>query len=252
MFPDQQNPSGTPQPSQPQQPNYGVSSAPVTSANGQYEVVPPLPVGNNAGHSGHNPYEFIVNPNTARKSGGLFGGDKFLQKIAILVGGAILLMVIAGTLISAFGPKQNSSATLSAVAAQQQEIIRVATLGAGQASSAAAKNLATNVEVSVASNQTKVIAYLASKGTKLGTKQLALDQNAKTDATLANATATSTYDTAIEQILTNQLTSYSQTLRTAYGQSKNVAAKKILSDSYSSAATLLKQAQAAANTPATP
>ncbi len=245
MFPDQPNQNGeqpTPQPQQPvTQPTYGVNSAPQVAANGQYEVVPPPSVTGN--HSGHNPYEFIVNPNKPKKSGGLFGGSSFVKQIAVILGGAVLLMVAAALVISALAPKKDSSASLTAIAQRQQEIIRVATVGATQATGQSAKNFTTNVELGVSSSQVQVLAYAHTKGTKISPKLLALDRSAQTDKLLADAAATSTLDSAVTQNLTSQLTTYETSLRTAYKQSSSSKAKQILQSSYNTAALLLEQAK---------
>jgi hypothetical protein len=73
MPPNQHNqpPQPTPQPQRsftPQAPHFDYNSAPHPQQfqqhpNGQYEVVP-APTPNNSRQSGHNPYDFIVNPNS--------------------------------------------------------------------------------------------------------------------------------------------------------------------------------------------
>jgi predicted outer membrane protein len=249
MYPDQQNQNGgqPPQPQPPYQPApppaYGVNSAPQQAQNGQYQVVPPPSVTGH--HSGHNPYEFIVNPNTPHKRG-LLGGNDFIKKILLLVGGAILLMAVAAIVLSALGPKADSGATLTAITQRQQEIIRVATTGSTQATGSDTKNFATNVELGVSSNQSQILTYLASKGTKLNAKQLALDKNAQTDKLLADATAASTFDSVITQNLASQLTTYQNSLRSAYKQTSNQKTKQVLQSSYNAAALLLEQAKSVA------
>lgn len=245
MFPDKQSQTGSQPLQQPYQPAsppaYGINSVPQQAPNGQYQVVPPPSITGRP--SGHNPYEFIVNPNTQPKRGGLFGGNKFLQQIVFLVGGALLFMVVAALVISAVAPRKNNSASLTTIAQQQQEIIRIATIGAQQATGSAARNFATNVELSIGSNQKQVLAYLATTGTVLKGKQLSLDQNPKTDILLTNATAASTFDSVMSQTLTSQLANYQASLRTAYTQATNPKAKQILQTSYNAATLLLAQAK---------
>lgn len=247
MFPDQQNQNGG-QPQQPYQPapqpNYGVNSAPQQAPNGQYQVVPPPSV---TGHpTGHNPYEFIVNPNTPKKGLGLFGGNDFIKKIIFLVGGAVVLMVVAATILSALGPKTDSTTSLISIAQRQQEIIRVASIGSGQATGPTASNFTTNVALSVTSNQNDVLTYLGSKGTKLNAKKLALDRNTQTDKLLADATAASTFDSVVTQTLTSQLTTYQTSLRTAYKQTSSQKTKQLLQNCYNATTLLLEQAKGAA------
>lgn len=246
MFPDQQNPNGgqpgpQPQPAY-QPPATGVNSAPVVAAGGQYEVVPPPSVTGRP--TGHNPYEFIVNPQQVKAPrGNLLGGNSFAKQIAVIVGLAVIIMIVVAVGLSMFGPKGNTSG-LSGLAEQQQEIVRVATEVATQASGQDTKNFATNVELSVASNQTQLLAYLKSHGTKLGNKQLALDQNAQTDTLLTNAAAANSYDHVAVQALTNALQTYQGQLQTTFKQTTSPQAKQLLQSSYSAAALLLEQAKA--------
>jgi hypothetical protein len=247
MFPDQQNQSGG-QPSAPYQPPqtpaYGVNSAPQQAPNGQYQVVPPPSITGRA--TGHNPYEFIVNPNTPQKSSGLFGGNSFIRQVVVLISGAVLLMIIAAIVITVLSPKKDNGASLTALAQRQQEIIRVATLGTTKAVSSDTQNFATNVELAVSSNQNQLLAYLASSGTKLGTKQLSIDRSLQTDKLLADASATSTFDIALKQNLTTQLTGYENNLRTAYEQTSKPKTKQIIQNSFDAAAKLLEQAKSMA------
>ena len=235
MFPEPQdprNPQNTPQPT----PQYGVNSAPQQADNGQYAVVPPPSI---TGHpTGHNVYEFIVNPNNPQKSGGLFKGNKFLQKIAVLVGGTVLLLTVLGILISVFVPNNNSTATLTSIAQQQQEIIRVATLGA-RATSQDTQNFAATTQYTLMTSQGQVITYLGQHGTKLSAKQLAVGHDATTDATLTAATATSTFDSALKDSLISQLKTYRAALSKAYTASSNKTVKTLLQKSDNSARILL-------------
>lgn len=229
MFPDQQNQNG--------------GNQPVQAPSGQYEVVPPLPAANNTGHSGHNPYEFIVNPNTPKRGRALLGGsNSFLMRIGLLVGGAVVLMIIAAIVISALAPK-GSTPGLTAIAQRQQEIIRVATAAATQATGQDTKNFIANTELSVTTSQQQVISYLGSHGTKLGTKQLALDQNAQADTLLTNAATANNYDSAVVQNLTGQLQTYKELLQTTFNQTSSKAAKQLVQNAFTSADKLLAQAK---------
>jgi hypothetical protein len=234
MFPDQQNQNGG-------QPGYQ-PPAPQQALNGQYAVMPPLPAGQNNGHSGHNPYEFIVNPNTPKHGGNALGGDNFLKKIGLLVGGLVVVLIIAAVVISHFAPK-GSTPGLTAIAQRQQEIVRIATLAVTNTTGQDTKNLATNIELSVTSNQTQIVSYLASHGTKLKAKDLALDKSSQTDTLLTNATSAGTYDSVVAQTLASQLQTYESLLQTTYKQTTSKPAKQLIQSCYDSATKLLKQAK---------
>lgn len=237
MFPDQQNQDGG-------QPGPGPVSnqAPQQNAVGQYQVVPPLPSGQNNGHTGHNPYEFIVNAEAKKKSLGLPGGNSFFGRLAIIVGGVILLMIIAGVVLSALGPK-SPTASLTAIAQRQQEIVRIASSAVGNASSQDAKNFAVNVEAVVASSQSQIVGYLTSHGTKVDGKVLALDHSAQTDALLTNAQTTNTYDKAVVENLSSQIGTYQQLIQTTFKQASSKQLKQILQHSYADTGVLAAQAK---------
>lgn len=236
MFPDNQNQNGG-------QPGYGAAPAPqqpVQAPNGQYQVLPPLPVGQNNGHSGHNPYEFIVNPNTPKHRVGLAGS--FGMKIGLLVGGAALLMIVIAVLMSALGPK-SVMPQLTEIAQQQQEIIRIASDASDKASGTDTTNFVTNVALSVTTSQNEVIAYATSHGQKLPPKVLALKQDAKTDTLLANAANAGTYDRTVASTLSDELTAYEGQLQKTYKATSSKKVKQLLQDCFTTASKLVQQAK---------
>lgn len=244
MFPEQQNqpgqgypPSQTPSTPQPTPP-----AMPQQAPNGTYTVVPPLPAGQNNGHSGHNPYEFIVAPNTSKHSGKLLGGNAFLAKIGLLVGGAIVLMIVAAVLLNALVPNKSGTAELTTIAEQQQELIRVATLGSQQAQGQVTQNFAASVQYGLTSDQNQVINYLASHGKKVNAKTLVLKQNSKTDQLLADAASAGNFDSVLTQTLTDQLNTYQRTLQTTYKAVSGKTVKTLLQNEYNAAGTLITTA----------
>lgn len=240
MFPDQQNQTGGPQNSY-QPPQTGVNSTPVQAANGQYAVVPPLPTINNVGHSGHNPYEFIVNPNTPKRGGIALGGG-FGMRIGLLVGGAVVLMILIAIVMSALAPK-SSTPGLTAIAQRQQEIMRISAAAELKTNNQDTKNFVTSANLSITSSQQQITGYLATKGTKLKSKTLALDQNTQTDTLLANADSAGTYDVTAVQVITSQLQTYEGQLQASFKQTHSTQAKAVLQQCYTSADKLLAQAK---------
>jgi hypothetical protein len=229
MFPDQQNqPGGTVTPQQ--------------APNGQYDIVPPLPAGQNTGHSGHNPYEFIVNPATPKRSGRMFSGNKFVIQIALLLGGVLVLVIIGAIVISALAPKSNT-ADLESLVETQAELVRVASEGAGQASAQDVQNFVANLELSLSSNQTQLTNYLTAHGATLNSKQLASKQNSQTDTLLTNAIATNTYDSALMTTLNSELTNYQAAIQATYKLTMVTKTKQLLQAEYTAASLLLQQAK---------
>lgn len=242
-------PTGGPQPSfAPHAPHYDYGAAPQNAQfqqhpNGRYEVVPPLPSAANSGHTGHNPYEFIVNPNTPKRSTNIFGGVMSSWKgLAVLGGAVIIILFVAGMVLSSLAPK-GSTPGLTAAVQRQQEIIRVATAAGQNATSTDVLNFAMNVELTVQSSQQQTLAYLTSHGTKVSDKLLALDQSAQTDALLANAAAAGNYDSTVTGNLTSQLQTYEGILSSTFKQTNSPSAKALLQADYLTAEKLLAQAK---------
>lgn len=213
--------------------------------SGHYEVVPtPQPIQND-GRSGHNPYDFIVNPNSQTRPGlglsSLLGGS-LMGRVALLGGGLVVIMIVVAVLMSALSPKSVTPELIS-ITQRQQEIIRVSTAAVNQTTSSDAKNFVTNVEASVTTSQVQVIAYLASHGQKLNNKTLGLDKDPQTDAQLTNAATANNYDSAVTQNMITQLQNYEGQLQTAFNATSSVTLKATLQNNYNTANLLLKQAQ---------
>lgn len=240
-------PQGTPQ-----SPQYGYNGYSPNDtqhfhqqSNGQFDMLPTPQAAPNDGRSGHNPYEFIVNPNTAKSNGLNFSlaGGNFLAKIGLLLGGVVLIIIVAALAISAFTPK-GSAAGMTSIAERQQEIIRISTAAERQTQSQDAQNFVTNVSASITSSQSQILSYMKSHGTKVGSKTLALDQNAQTDTALSAAQSANNYDDAVAQDLVSQLQAYQVLLKTTFTQTNSTSAKQILQQNYNGAALLIKQGTA--------
>ena len=214
--------------------------------NGHYEVLPTPQVNPNDGHSGHNPYDFIVNPNSSAqrvKFGAGLSGSSLITRIALLGGVLVVVLIVAAVVISALSPK-SSTPELISIAERQQEIVRVSTAATKQTTSQDAQNFVSNVQASVSSDQQQVLAYLQAHGTKLGDKILATDQSAQTDTQLGNAATANNYDSAVTQTLVSELQTYQGLLRTMYGQTNSSSAKAMVQIQFSSAGLLIQQGQA--------
>lgn len=214
--------------------------------SGHYEVVPPYQAGGNDSHTGHNPYEFIVNPNTAgARPKFKLGGDPFIMRIVLILGGVFVVAIVAAVLLSALTPK-GSLPGLEAIAERQQEIIRVSTEGVNNATTQPGQNFVTNVQVTMTSSQKNVLSYLAAHGIKMSQSMLALDKDPQTDTALNNAASANNYDGALTQDLTSQLQTYAALLQSTYKQTTDTQAKKLLQTDFVAANLLIKQAQATA------
>lgn len=198
-----------------------------------------------------NPYDFIVNPQVDSKKSKLGNGNNAMR--ILLVGGGIVtvLIVIAFVFVTIFS-KSTPSLSLTAIVQQQQEIIRIATQGEQQAGTDTTKNLAYNIDLSVGTSQSQLKSYLAKHNVKITAKELALKKDPNTDKLLANAKATSTYESALQKVLASQLQTYITDLQKAYDGTNSKALRTVLADSYKAGKTLLNQANGATAASTTP
>ena len=239
MNPNEPNFGQLPPTPPPQQP-----IVPQQNLAGQYGVVSPqYPAAATPPNNGHNPYEFIIAPPTKAKHFGLnFGASQNSAfKRLLVVAGAAILILILGAIITSFLPKSSSIQNLTAIAQEQQELMRVAAQGETQAASETARGLAYTVDLSIGTSQTQILNYLTKHKTKLSTKELSLKQNKNTDATLTAALANSTYDSTFDTVIAGQLRTYLSDLRKAYNATNKTDLKQILNKSYTSGALLLNQ-----------
>jgi len=223
---------------------YEPTPQPQQHPNGHYEVLPPLPTVQNDGHSGHNPYDFIMSPNAhkAKSSFNLGTGHTFFVRMGIIAGSIIILFIIAAIVISSLAPKGATPNILS-MAERQQEIIRVSTEAAKQATTADGQNLLANVELSITSDQQQTLKLLATHGVKPNPKTLALDKDSATDTELTNAAAANNYDAVATQNLVSQLQQYENLLQSTYKLATTNNTKALLQSEFTGADLLLQQAK---------
>lgn len=206
-----------------------------------YEV---LPLQTPTTHSGHNPYEFIMTSNDKPKTSFFKGSLNSASRLLAIVFGVGIIVVILGLAVNAFQSKNASTASLVALAQEQQEIMRVAAQGEHQAASESTKGLAYTIYLSIGTNQTQLLSYLTTRNTKLNVKQLSLKKDTSTDTLLIAAQASSTYDSTLEKNLAEQLKTYLTDVQQAYKNSTTTKLKQVLDSSYTSGKILLDEATA--------
>jgi hypothetical protein len=207
--------------------------------NGQYQPAPQAP-------QNGNPYEFIMNPGKPPKPPTklLPTGNSTLQRALIFGGGVfvvIVLIIIIGSALSKSG--QKSTNELIAVAQEQTELARIANDGTINAKSQATRNLAGNVLASMTSAQAQTVEYLQKNHHKVGTKTLALKQDAAADTTLLTAKEAGTYDSAFTGIIQQDLNAYAASLKKAFDAKPGPEGKALLNAQYQAAQLLNKQSQ---------
>ncbi len=197
-----------------------------------------------------SPYGFIMQDAQQSQPSGTFGlGGKATKLLALVIGAAIVVIII-GVLVATLSPKSAAEKLYVTLTQDQQEIVRVAALGVS-ASGEESKAFALNTQVSIASDQQTLVQYLANSGVKIDKKQLALKKDTKTDATLNNAKATNTFDSALSDTLITSLEAYRTDIQAAYKETGGKAAQQMLNEEYAHVQLLLKQAGVDTNAAAT-
>ena len=155
------------------------------------------------------------------------------------IGFAILIAIVIGSkLIN--GKSSGNVSLLTGIAAEQQEIIRVSTLGIANATDPSTIAYAQTTRLSLISQQAKLTKYLGSKKVKVTPVLLNEKLNKNTDKALKSASDGGRYDDTLNKTLKDSLTTYAATLKSGYSSASTPESKKILSQSYDSTKTLLK------------
>lgn len=206
------------------------------------------------GQLGHNPYDFILNPpkpSSPHPLGSLplpkIGGRSLALQIATLVGGAVILMVIIAVVVSALTGNKLNTTDLINLAAEQTELIRVATSGGGMVSQPSNQELAINVRLTLETDSKALLNFLASDGVDISSKQLGDDQDLETTVALQDAQQSSTVDVVFAQDMQSQLQAYASSIKSDYNEASNPTLKKLLSTDYIQAELLLKEVPSASS-----
>lgn len=189
---------------------------------------------------GQNPYGFILDTDHKKKKK-LVKPKSFRSLILVIIGGGIVLS-IATIAISSFISRSQTGRTteLISLTAEQQEIIRVASLGVTGSDDLTIQSWAETVKLSVTSQQKSLITYLVKNNVKV--EKLTLDSklDKTTDTALKTATANNRFSDEFKTTLKKSLTTYGNDLKKSYDGASGPNSKKILIDSYKSTAFLLK------------
>jgi hypothetical protein len=190
-----------------------------------------------------NPYDFIVNPSKPPKNNPIANGS-MLSRILVVGGGLVILLILFVVVKSLLGGADAGTKNMIGVVQRQQEIVRItSTAGDKPGISSDNKNFVVTTKLSVSSAESDLKKYLASQGTKLKPKELALKKSAATDEQLKAADAASTYDPTLQQVMKTQLTLYEQDLQRAYQKTTGANGRALLKKQYADAGLLLKQLQ---------
>ena len=185
-----------------------------------------------------------MNPQKTKRRGLRLPGvsDPFISKLILIVVAVVIGVIVIGVLVSSlFGKSSINANDLIGVAQSQQELVRVAQQGVANGTQMVTRNFATNVELSIQTEQFQLLTYLKGQGYKLSTKTLSLKKSSTTDKQLTNAIQTSTFDSVFVQLMQNSLVSYNTEVEQTAGNATGSNEKKILSGELAVANMLLQQ-----------
>jgi hypothetical protein len=186
-----------------------------------------------------NPYEFITNAGKPQKSPGI-GGNSTKTRLFVVLGGVLLLIIIGSIVASVLSSAgKGDLADLKNIAAEQQELIRLADLGKEKAGDSVTRNLAYNTSLSTTTQQQKLIAYLQTRGVKLTKEQLDVKKKATVDKELETAASNNRFDEAFSKLLNDSLLKYNQSLSSAYKSATGPKSKAVLEESFNNSVSIL-------------
>jgi hypothetical protein len=192
-------------------------------------------------------YEFFMNPSKPARQP-LFKGGSFGVRIGMLVGGAILLMVIVGVIMS-FIPSNMNTPDLLKVAKAQNALFVTCSDGMTNTKLQDTKNFAANCATTLTTAQQDFLAYTEKHGFKISSKTLKLGINASDTTALKASIAASTYDTTFARTAQRQLSSYAAALKGAFKTAKSAEQKALLTNCYAGVQMLSAQLNATSSAP---
>jgi hypothetical protein len=191
-------------------------------------------------------YDFIINPEKPQR--GLVAPTSLKQRVLILGGGLVLLLVIGSFVMQLLKGSDNTKPALVSVLQQQQELLHLTQDTPTQTGvSPSNSSAAITIQLSIGSEQQELLTYLKQNHIKVSAKDIALGISAKTDADIKTAIDGGNYNTVLHSTLIDKLTSYRQYLVRAYSTAKGARGRALLKQDTANADLLLTQLQTTAN-----
>ena len=186
-------------------------------------------------------FDFIMGSSQKHPTVGGGGGSSTKTRIALVVGGFVVLAVLIWVFISVLTkPTGTNTATLLSIAQEQTELARISQQPASTATQQATQNFAETAYLSLLTDQTQFVNYISTHGApKPSTKTLSATKNAQTDTALQNAQTNGTYDSTYISTAQSQLAAYKQALSQAYAASKSTSERQLLKNAYDNAGLLV-------------
>ncbi len=186
--------------------------------NAQYpQYQPPAPQG--------NPYDYILNSPQGKRRAFVPGGKHKKLFSVLFVLFVLLIVVVVISLFNSLTSKDYSA--YISLAQKQNEVARIAEIGATNGRSSYTKQYATTIKMTLTSEQSSTVSYLNKNGKKLGDKQLSASRNSDTDKKLTASEQTSTYDDTYNAILNSLVKDYYASVKSATSSPSGLSEKAL-------------------------
>ncbi|MEK7594181.1 MAG: hypothetical protein AAB436_00900 [Patescibacteria group bacterium] len=191
------------------------------------------------------PYDFIMSPEKPNRKFNLPGANSSIFVRIALFGGGLVALLVIFSLVKGLVTKQPDLASFVTIAQDQQALIHLINNAEDQKDlTSANQNFVATSSLTLPSNQSQIVSYLAKNGHKIESKTLVLRISQSTDAQLEAAAAAATYNQTFRDIISTKLDAYSSDLKQTYDQTSGTKGKAILSDLYDQTDLLKQQLEA--------
>ncbi|MGH7142107.1 MAG: hypothetical protein ACREF5_01365 [Candidatus Saccharimonadales bacterium] len=199
-----------------------------------YEPAPPAPE--------PEQYDFIVDSNKHKPTINLIKVGSFKSRLIVAIGGAILLIIAIWVFISVLSNASTApTAPLIAITQEQNELARISLTPAQSATEQPTQTFAITTNLSMQSEQQAFLAFLQTLGSTPSSSVQQATRNPKTDAALLAAQTDDTYDQTYISIAQSELTTYENTLKQTFANTKNTNERILLNTAYKQAELLMQQ-----------
>ncbi len=182
-------------------------------------------------------YDFFLNDQPSAKQPLLGKIGRLSKKVKIAVAATILvvLLIIASTVASFFSTgagDDEKKLQLLGISKQQNEIVRIAGVGAKKAHRTEAKNLALTTKLGMATEQANLQAALKTQDVRARSSLLDKDKRVKNDQTLTVAEQNNRFDDAFLELMYAEIAIYQKELKIAYDDAESKAFKDAIAHQY--------------------
>ena len=188
-----------------------------------------------------NPYNFILDDKPKKHGLPLikFGGSKKQRLLQIVIGGILLIILLVIVFSLIFSGGSNDTKQLYQIAASQKDIIDLTNLGSTKAANQQLINQSATINLVVTTQSNDTLSYLAKKGHKKPTKQIAQYRDSTYKKALDDALKNGKYDDSYQALLNDQLSVYRSKLQTIYNSTSVKSLKNQTSNDYSQLANFV-------------